>query len=505
MKPATRIIVNTTVQYVKAVITTCLALYSTRIVLDALTAADYGLYQLVGGVVALLAFITNSLIITTQRYISISHGGGDIGVVRRFFVNSSVLHWAIAAVVFVVLMALKGWLFTILTIAPGRVATAEQVYVIAAAVLVVSIVASPLKALFIARENIVFIAAVEVADAIVKLAVALALPALAADKLLIYALALGGIQVLNLLVFWLYALWRYPECTLRMHAADISRESMRRLLSFAGWTTYGMGAVTLRGQGMAVLYNIFFGTAINAAYGIAFQIYIALSIVSTSIFNAMNPQIMVAEGEGHRERMLAMSARESKFSLALMSIVAIPVIYEMPSLLQLWLKEVPPYTVLFSRYLLVAFLFDLLTLGLNTACQAIGRLRTYTLVMYTPKLLTLPLAWAILHATGNVEATLAAYIAIELTMALTRLPLLRSIGGLDIGLFVRTAMAPALMLIAAMVVVGRICMGFGDAPVRVFWTLPLMMCSGCVLLWCVTLGADERSYLMSMLRRFKQR
>ncbi len=505
MTASTRIIVNTAVQYVKAVITTILALYSTRIVLDALTESDYGIYVLVGGVVALLGFITNSLIVTTQRYVSLSHGQGDISVVRRFYVNSTVMHWLIAAVLFVLLMAVKPWLFDILNIQPERVATAAEVYVIAAFVLVVTIVSAPLKALFIARENITFIAVVEVVDSVIKLCIALSLAYLTIDRLFFYAIALAAVQVFNLLAFWGYALWQYPECTVRWHTSELNRRDMRGLLSFAGWTTYGMGAVTLRGQGIAVLLNIFFGTAINAAYGIAFQIYIALSIVSTSIFNAMNPQIMRAEGEGRRDWMLMMAGRESKFAVALMSIVAIPVIYEMPQLLSLWLKEVPAYTALFCRYMLVSFLFDLLTLGLNTACQAIGRLRTYTLVMYTPKLLTLFVAWVILKLTGSVEGTMVAYIIIELIMALVRLPLLRSIGGLHVGDFVRHSILPALLLIAALTLIGWACTLMPATPIRVFVTLPVTMLVGCGLMWCLTLTADERAYVTSLAHKITKR
>lgn len=303
MEAAKRIIVNTTAQYLKAVINTVLSLYSTRLILDALQVSDYGIYTVVGGVVAMLGFITNALVITTQRYVSYYHGQGNPQEVRSIFVNSLVLHIFLGALLTIVLLLPKDWIIHhILSIPSSRIIVAGHIYVITTFMLFFTIINAPFKALFIARENIVYIAVVEVADAVIKFILAISLAYVSSDKLLVYAVLMGAIVVVNLLAFSIYALFRFKECTILIRPKDIKKSVIRQLLGFAGWTTYGMGAVAGRNQGTAVVLNHFFGTAVNAAYGIAFQIYGAVAFVVTSILNAMNPQIMKLEGGKERKR-----------------------------------------------------------------------------------------------------------------------------------------------------------------------------------------------------------
>ena len=160
MEPQKRVIVNTGAQYTKAILNTLLSLYSTRLVLDALQVTDYGIYAVVGGVVAMLGFITNALLVTTQRYVSYYHGQGNSGYVKKIFSSSLFLHIVFAGVIALVLLLIKGWLFNdVLNIPSDRISTARQVYDVTIAMLVVTILIAPFKALFIARENIVYISA----------------------------------------------------------------------------------------------------------------------------------------------------------------------------------------------------------------------------------------------------------------------------------------------------------------------------------------------------------
>ncbi|MBQ1656985.1 MAG: potassium/proton antiporter [Rhodocyclaceae bacterium] len=186
--PTRRIIVNTIAQYAKAIVNIGLSLYSTRLILDALSISDYGIYAVVGGVVAMLGFITNGLVVTTQRYISFYHGRGEQSFVGKVFTNSLFLHIVFGLAIGLVLLLLKDWLFDgVLNIPVQRVETAGNVYLITIAMLFITIVTAPFKALFIARENIVYVSAVEVCDGIIKLLFAIALTFVTADRLMVYA------------------------------------------------------------------------------------------------------------------------------------------------------------------------------------------------------------------------------------------------------------------------------------------------------------------------------
>jgi len=506
MAPGTRIIVNTLVQYLKAVITTVISLYSVRVVLEALTKSDYGLFMTIAGVVTMLGFITNSLIVTTQRYISVLHGKGNIDNVRLLYQNSMFLHLVIGLLMVAFLALLEPWLVgQVLSIPDGRMDTATGVYFVMTIVLFLTVINAPLKALFIARENITFIALVEIADSLMKLCVALTLLSLSADRLLVYSWALAGVQALNFFAFLIYAIRHFPECTLRFCRADVDWRIMRQLTSFAGWTTYGMGAIAARTQGIAVLFNHFFGTVINAAYGIALQLYMGVSIVVTSVFNAMNPQIMKAEGEGDRRRMLLMAGRESKYSVSLLLIVTIPIMLEQEGILALWLKDVPENTAFFCRFILISFLFDLLTLGLNTAVQAIGRMKEYTLIMYTPKLLTLPIAWVILKFSGSVVLVMWVYILIELVMAIVRLIYAHLNCSLEIGEYIRLVLLPILGLASVMLIVGMGCMQLPASVPRMALTFVACGLTGMLFAWHLCLHESERQHLLSLVRKVLSR
>ena len=307
MNPAKRIIVNTSVQYVKAVITTCLSLYSTRLILDALSINDFGIYSVIVGIVAMLGFITNALIVTTQRYLSVHMGKEDTAFMHKLFTNSLFIHLLFGILISLILISIEGLLFEhVLNIDDARKPTAEVVYVIAVIMLFISILTAPFKALFIAHENIIYIVSVEIADSIIKLLLAIGLAHVTFDKLLVYSWMMALIVCLNFLAFCIYGVLRFKECSILIRKRDIDMQHIRNLTGFAGWTTYGMACVAARNQGTGVVLNHFFGTVVNAAYGIAFQINGAIVFLVVSIQNAMNPQLMQAEGSGNHEKMLAM-------------------------------------------------------------------------------------------------------------------------------------------------------------------------------------------------------
>ncbi len=505
MEPVKRIIVNTGAQYAKALVNICLSLYSTRLVLDALSISDYGIYSVVAGVVAMLGFITNALVITTQRYISYYHGYGTVADVRKLFANSLFLHVVIGLGLALLLLLPQTWLMNhVLNIEAGRLHVASSVYGIMVFMLFVTMITAPVKALFIARENIVYISVVEVCDGLLKLLLAILLTWVQADKLLVYACMMALILLANFLAFLLYARSHFEECTAVIRFRDIDKGVLSRLVGFAGWTTYGMGAVAARNQGTSVILNHFFGTVINAAYGIAFQVQSAVSFLSTSILNAMNPQMMKAEGAGDRKRALMLAERESKYSTILVAVVTVPLMVEMPAALGFWLKDVPEDTVLFCRCILCAFLFDQMTYGLHSLNQALGHIRNYTLLIYTPKLLTLPLIWILLRHGVSVGMVMCFYVAVELLMALVRLPYLKYAAGLRISHFLRQVVFPLLVLCAILLLVGWLCRQW--VMPHPFWSgMAVMFLTGAFVVWFFILDASERKLLKRFMNREKMR
>ena len=498
MDPTKRIIVNTIVQYSRSVLNIFLSLFSTRYIVEALGNSDYGLYVVVGGVVALLGFITNALVVTTQRFISYSYGKSDLGRVHKVFVNSLFIHIVVSLLMVLVLFCLKDFIIVRLNIPDGRFQVASDIYLITILMLFVTIMIAPFKALFIARENIVYISLVEICDGFLKLGVALWILFTTTDRLLLFALLMMLIQVFNLSALAFYAIRKYEECRLPVSLHDIDFSCIRELAGFAGWSTYGMGAIVARSQGIQLLLNRVYGTVINAAYGIAFQILGAIMFVSTSVLNAMNPQIVKAESEGNREKMLHLAEMESKYSTMLLMLIIVPFIFEAPAILSLWLKEVPENADLFCRFLLCAFIIDQSTYGLNTANQAMGKIRIYTLLMYTPKLLILIPVYLVLRVGGSPFWVMCLYLASEALVSSMRLPYIKYTCGMSIRHYLRTVIIPLLPLLIVQCLIGYICIHNLNFQNRFLITFPVSILISSVIVWLFTLSSSERKYIVNL-------
>lgn len=501
MEPVKRIVVNTCAQYLRSIINTLLSLYSTRLILSALGVSDYGIYAVIGGVVSMLGFITNALVITTQRYISFQYGKGNIDEVRKYFSNSLFVHVIFIFVLFSVLFFVKdGVIHNLIKIPSERLNAAEQVYMCTVIMLVFSVIIAPYKAVLVAHENIIYISIVEVLDGILKLCLAIYITFSTIDKLILFSIAITFIQFFNLFACAFYAIRKFEECTFLIRKEDISKKYIIQLVGFAGWTTYATGAIMLRTQGIAILLNRFFGTVANAAYGIALQIYGAMSFVSTSVLNAMNPQIIKAEGSGEREKMCKLAMLESKYSSALMMIIAIPVIIEIHSILFFWLKDVPYNTEMFCVFILISFIFDQLTYGLNTVNQALGKIRIYTIFMYTPKLIILPLTWVLLLFGGRAIDVMFFYTIVELFVSLSRLLYMKYRINLDIVKFVKQVIISLIPLAIILSFIGIMFVRLFSFKYRFVITLFVSVFFGFVVFWYFIVSKKERMVLRNFFQ-----
>lgn len=503
MSPTKRIIVNTLAQYTRAILNIGLSLYSTRLVLETLNVNDYGIYSLVASVVGILGYLTNALVVTTQRYLSYYHGARNIEKVRRVFANSVIIHAFVVLAFGIVLFALRGFIMngTVLNIAAERLQAATYVYDITVLMLLVTIITSPFKALLIARENIVYISIVEVADGVLRLLLAISLFFIGGDKLIAYAIGMGCILLINLMAYMAYVFAKYQESQFSFQKSIVDKRIINKLLGFAGWTTYGMASTICQTQGLSVVFNHFFGTAINAAFGLATQVNGAVRFVSTSVLNAMNPQIMKAEGNSDRQLMLSLAGKESKFSTALMMVLAIPIIIEMPDILDFWLRNryVPEHTCMFCRAMLLAFLIDQTTLGLHAANQATGIIRTYSLLMYTPKILIVPISWIMLSLGMTVDSVMCIFVSIELGVAIARIPFLKVSAGLNIRQYIQLVLLPLVPQLVVSCIISLLLVSLLHFPLRFLVTLPVSIMFSIAALWIFTLDSNERQFAIRFI------
>ena len=265
MEASKRIIINSIAQYTRSILNMVLALIATRVILKSLGVDDYGIYSVIAGAVSLLTFITSALVVTTQRFLSVTQGEQNVEKSKIVFNTSVILHFLVGIGIVVCLELLYPFLMNgFLNIPEQRLFSARVLYHTIACVMFLTLITSPFRAVIVSHENIVYISIIEVADAVFKLLIAISLNFVSSDKLIIYGVLLIGIQVFNFFALSIFAYRRYPEC-IRPSVTLVDKGYLKGLFSFAGWTMYNIGCNYGRTQGIAIALNKAYTTAMNTA------------------------------------------------------------------------------------------------------------------------------------------------------------------------------------------------------------------------------------------------
>jgi Na+-driven multidrug efflux pump len=380
MQAAHRVAKNTGILYARMAITVFISLYATRLVLAALGVADFGLFNVVGGVIAMLGFLNSSMAEATQRFMSYAQGAGDLEKVKRIFNMSTVLHAGIA-IIMVLVLEIAGYFFFngILNITPNRIEAAKIIYHFMVASTFFTVLSVPYEAVITSHENMLFYAILGVLESVLKLAIAFYLAYSTYDNLIAYGFLMAALSIFLLLVRRIYCHRFYAECDLNFRKYH-DKSLMKEITSFAGWSFLVSATSMLAFYGQAVVINVFFGTTVNAAQGIAAQISGQLGVFALTLSKAINPLIDKSEGAGNRDMMLRVTLIGTKISFFLLCLFFIPFIVEMPLLLNLWLKEVPEYTIIFCVLLLIRNLIDQLWMPLTNAIAAVGNIKNYKII-----------------------------------------------------------------------------------------------------------------------------
>ena len=393
MKPlqaSERVFVNTGVLYVKVVLATIINLYLTRVVLSVLGVDDFGIYSLIAGVVNLLAFLSGTLMSSTQRFFSIAIGEGDSGQLRRMFSLSVKMHWFFACSIFIILQLLMFVLFNgLLNIPPDRIGAAKIVYQIMILSVFFTIITSPYNAALNAHEHLWFFAIVEIITTFFKLGLIFILSR-ASDALIFYTSWMLLATVLNSIIKFFWCRHKYFEVYDKTKVRIKENiPLLKEMGRYVGWTSLSSFAVVGRDQGTAVVLNIFFTTAINSVVGIANQIRGLLMYFSQMMTASITPQIMESKGKGNIDRVLYLSVFACKLSFALSAFLALPILLNIDIVLFYWLKNVPEFTSIYCKLVIVAFLIVQLYPGLVRAIWADGDVRNYQITISA--LLLLPI------------------------------------------------------------------------------------------------------------------
>ena len=505
MNAANRVILNTAILYTKMLITIGITLYSTRLVLNALGASDYGIFNLIAGVITMLSFLNAAMTNSTQRYLSYHQGTKDFEMQKKIFTNSWMLHIVIGFFVVGLLLVLMPFLFGgFLNIPADRIPTAKAIYYFMSVSVFFTVVSVPFTASLNAHENMLWIAIVNIIESFLKLGIALSLAwFIQPERLVVYGILMAMLSVITFLLYAGFCLKKYNECSVKNYRID--KPLMKELSSFAGWNLFGNLAWIGRTQGLSIILNIFLGTVVNAAYGIANQVAGQIIFFSATMLRAINPQIMKSEGMNDRQRMLRLSMMASKFGFFLLAFIAIPCIFEMPVILKIWLKNVPENTVIFCSLVLVAMMTNQLTVGLQSAIQATGKIKVYESIVGSILLFNLPVAYVLLKTGFPAYSVLISFICMEFIACFFRLFFLKKIAGLSIREYFERVFLKEIIPISTIILTCCIIVNFIDFEFRFLLTGIVSLVVFTSSIYLTGLCADERTLVNNLLKRVIKR
>ena len=394
-----RLAKNTVLLYGRMLFLMLLSLYTARITLATLGIEDYGIYNVVGGVIATMSFLLTTLSSSTQRFITFELGGGNTDNLIGIFSCCLAVHWILAIIVVFVGETLGVWfLNTQMNIPETRLFAANIVLQCSIGSFVLNVLSVPYNGLIIAYEKMSIYAYISIFEGICKLLIVYLIQIFPFDALILYAilwLAVGG---MTRFFYSAYCMRNYKESRVRAH---LDKKYFRQVLSFSGYNTLEIFANMLADQGLNIMLNIFFGPAINAARGIAIHVKGALGGVTGSFTTSLTPQITKNYAAGNYNRMNALVLKGNKFSFYLFLLVSTPVFFAANVILCIWLKNPPEYAADFIRCVIILGLFQLLGTTFYPAVAATGNIKQYQLICGVIRILILPAAYFILNIFPN--------------------------------------------------------------------------------------------------------
>lgn len=496
----TRIAKNTLMLYIRMFALMLVGLYASRVVLAALGENDYGIYNVVGGVVAMFTVISGALNSAIQRFITFELGKGVQAQLSKVYSTAVIIQLVLALLVVVLAEPVGLWFIdNKMTIDPSRIPAARLVLHFSLLAFVLNLMSVPQMASITAHERMSAYAWIGILDGILRLGVALLIARSSSDRLVLYAALMAGVVLIVRAAYMIYCRVNLPECRFR---PIFDMALIKEMFSFAGWNFIGVTSGVLRDHGGNILVNLFSVPAVNAARGVAVQLNGAVQGFVTNFMTAVNPQITKSYASGDKEYMFALVRRSSRLSFCLLYLLALPVIFNADYLLGIWLKEVPAHAPLFVQLFLIFALSESMSNPMITAMLATGDIRRYQLVVGGLQLLNLPVSYVCLKLGAMPEVTVVVAIAISQICLWARLIMLNKATGFPILPFVSDVYMTLLMKVVCGTLVFPLLMNIAKPDGFAGFALSAGTCVLVTLLviWLLGLEPEERQWVKDKLK-----
>ena len=343
MSNTSRIAKNTLLLYFRMLLTMGVSLYTSRVILNALGIEDYGIYNVVGGVVAMFGILSGSLSVAISRFITFELGKGDLDKLKRIFCTSVNIQVILIAIITILMETIGIWFLNNKMVIPEeRLAAANWVFQFSVITFALNLLSVPYNAVIIAHEKMSAFAYISIIDVTLKLIVAFIIAYNPFDKLVYYGLLIMICGVINRSIYAIYSKRHFEEATYRM---IFDKGLMKEMFGFAGWNYFGSSAYVLNTQGVNMLLNTFFGVTVNAARGVAVQVNAAVSHFIDNFMTAVTPQITKSYATNDRDYCFKLVNKGAKYGFFLMLLMSLPIFLETETILNLWLKNPPENSV----------------------------------------------------------------------------------------------------------------------------------------------------------------
>jgi hypothetical protein len=500
-----RIAKNTIILYIRMIVMIFIGLFTSRVILNTLGVEDYGIYNVVGGIVAMFGIITSSLSSSISRFITIELGTNNIERLKKIF-STSVTVQLIISIIIVVLIEIVGlwFLYNKINIPVGRLNEAAFVMHCSIITFAISLNTMPYNASIIAHEKMGIFSYITLLDAILKLSVVYLLYISPFDKLETYALLLLIVSVIIQLLQFIYCRRQFQECRFSWL---LDKQLLKEMSSFSGWSFAGNASYIINTQGINLLINIFFGVTINAARGIATQVDTMIQGFVNNFTTAMNPQIMKSYAAKDLQYMHQLVMSGSKFAYFLMLFFAIPICLETDIILTLWLKQVPEYSVPFVRLSLLTSMMTALGSTLTTSQSATGHIKYSSMVTSFLTFLDFPLSYFVFKIGYSPTSCYIIHFILYSLLQLLKIFLVKNYIKLSVKLYLKEVFLKVFLVsIVAFILPYLIYIILDSSFLRFLFVITMSAISTLVSIYLLGLTSVEKQLIINIIKkRFTQK
>ena len=499
-----RIAKNTLLLYFRMLFMMVVSLYTSRVILNALGVEDFGIYNVVGGVVAMFTVISGSLSAAISRFITYELGKGDQSKLNKIFSASVTIQLLLSLIIVVLIESVGVWFLNAkMTIPADRVTAANWVLQFSIITFVINLISVPYNAAIIAHERMSAFAYISILEAVCKLAIAFLIMVSPMDKLVFYAILMCIVSVIVRFTYGHYCKKHFTECTYHFHW---DKDVLKKMFSFAGWNFIGASSAVLRDQGGNIVINLFYGPSVNAARGIAIQVNSAITGFVSNFMTALNPQITKSYASGDRDYMMTLIFQGARLSFYMLLLLSLPVLVNTHYILVLWLKLVPEHAVLFVQLILIFAMSESISNPLVTAMLATGNIRKYQIVVGGLQLMNLPISYVCLRFGWIPESVLIVAIVISQCCLAARLYMLRGMIGLSSIQYVKNVYINIVVVALFSLVIPAVLSKYMNESFLSFIILSIvaMICT-IVVIFYIGCNRKERAFVVGKMNLVKNK